>query len=39
MLKVIIGADRLGADLKKVVRQHLLAQGIAVQDVTPGQRL
>lgn len=35
MLKVIVGADKLGAGLKDQVRHHLLAQGIAVQDVTP----
>lgn len=35
MIKVIVGADKLGAGLKDQVRQHLLAQGIAVQDVTP----
>lgn len=35
MLKVIVGADRLGAELKDQVRRHLLAQDIIVQDVTP----
>ena len=35
MIKVIVGADRLGAELKDQVRRHLLAQGIIVQDVTP----
>jgi len=35
MIKVIVGTDRLGAELKDSVRRHLLAQGVAVQDVTP----
>jgi len=34
-MKVIMGADPLGYDLKEAVKAHLLAQQIEVEDVTP----
>lgn len=34
-MKVIMGADPLGYDLKEAVKAHLISQGIEVEDVTP----
>lgn len=33
--KVVMGADPLGYDLKEAVKQHLVKNGIAVEDLTP----
>ena len=35
LMKVIMGADPLGYELKEAVKGHLLAQGITVEDITP----
>ena len=33
MTKIIIGADHLGVDLKRILRDHLIAKGLDVTDV------
>ncbi|MDV0430524.1 RpiB/LacA/LacB family sugar-phosphate isomerase [Lactiplantibacillus sp. DA1] len=34
-MKIIMGADPLGYDLKEIIKAHLIAQGIEVEDITP----
>lgn len=34
-MKVIMGADPLGYDLKETVKKHLIEQGIEVEEITP----
>lgn len=34
-IKVIMGADPLGFELKEQVKSHLIKQGIEVTDITP----